>query len=263
MANNDVDPFTVELPVIPPLEGAPKVAVNDVGGMAVPGGRIRTGLLFRLSGGMAGAADLRRLEEVALRMVVDFRGGDEDRSQLEGWAREKCVEYRHEPIPVGGADQVAEMLKHSRTVDGAAEQLRLVYGQIVDLYGDRIARTVNALADILPAGFGCAAGKDRTGVVAALVQSFLGADPSDIARDYVACAPGVERVKEFLASKFGLDKNALGYPGLEVLLGANEATILAILDRVGCEYGSVTEFFQRFGVSAESLRRLRTCLIAP
>ncbi|KAF7190039.1 Tyrosine-protein phosphatase [Pseudocercospora fuligena] len=47
----------------------------------------------------------------------------------------------------------------------------------------------------------CTAGKDRTGVLSALILSLAGADVEDIQRDYMLTRVGVEPVREFLLGK--------------------------------------------------------------
>ncbi|EME86006.1 uncharacterized protein MYCFIDRAFT_88241 [Pseudocercospora fijiensis CIRAD86] len=47
----------------------------------------------------------------------------------------------------------------------------------------------------------CTAGKDRTGVLSALILSLAGADVEDIQRDYMLTRIGVEPVREFLLGK--------------------------------------------------------------
>ena len=49
--------------------------------------------------------------------------------------------------------------------------------------------------------FHCTAGKDRTGVLAALVQSLAGTPVSDIAHDYALTRVGIEPAKDLLKQK--------------------------------------------------------------
>lgn len=49
--------------------------------------------------------------------------------------------------------------------------------------------------------FHCTAGKDRTGVVAAIILSLAGAPIEEIQRDYALSRVGIEPVREFLMTK--------------------------------------------------------------
>ena len=69
-----------------------------------------------------------------------------------------------------------------------------LYRSIVDDFGPQIAGTISALEDELPAGHGCAAGKDRTGIVTAFLHVLLGVPEEEAARRYVNGAPSLERL---------------------------------------------------------------------
>src|SRR5262249_40502205 len=60
---------------------------------------------------------------------------------------------------------------------------------------DRIARVVTLLADAeAPAVFHCAAGKDRTGVVSAIVLGLLGVPDEVIVADYAATRESLDAI---------------------------------------------------------------------
>ncbi len=70
------------------------------------------------------------------------------------------------------------------------------------LFDDEHGTTLAGVVDGLPAGFGCAAGKDRTGVLAALLQSVAGVDEAGMAQGWgeppgtwrrTACSPTESR----------------------------------------------------------------------
>jgi hypothetical protein len=109
--------------------GSPPVA-NDIGGHAVRGGgTLRRGLLFRISGGLAGAAELAGLDDLGLRALVDLRGPDEDRSAFEAYCRSRDIIYRHRPIPLAGAAEVSQVLRHhANSVEDARRFLAAVLG---------------------------------------------------------------------------------------------------------------------------------------
>ena len=60
------------------------------------------------------------------------------------------------------------------------------YAAMLGLAGEQVATVLRLLADpdVYPAVFFCAAGKDRTGVLAAIVLAVLGVDDDDIVADY-------------------------------------------------------------------------------
>ena len=234
-----------------------RLSVNDLGGLPVPGGRLREGVLFRISGGLVGTEDTRRLDQAGLRLLVDLRSPEEDRSVLVEYARSRGVSYRNLPISVA---TMAEALEATRTVDRAARYLLSVYYRIVDEHGEALAVAVSALARANPAGFGCAGGKDRTGLLAALIQSLVGVDRNDILRTYVEHAPAVERLQAAFRDRWGVSRRDLGRPGLPVLLGANEETLSRILDHIEEHHEGVAAYLGARGLQDDDARALREAL---
>ena len=61
--------------------------VSDIGGHRLrDGGWFRKGLVFRISGGLVGPAEIEHLDAIGLRVLVDLRGETEDQSALVDWA---------------------------------------------------------------------------------------------------------------------------------------------------------------------------------
>ena len=148
--------------------------VHDAGGLAVPGGYVRPGMLFRFSGALLGPADLDALAHHGVRLVVDLRGDGEERDPLARWAATHSVGYHHEPIEVARPDLLAAW-GSGLSPEEAEAWLREIYRQLVDHHGPQFAAAISALSGTLPAAFGCATGKDRTGLLATLIQTLLGA----------------------------------------------------------------------------------------
>jgi hypothetical protein len=108
--------------------------VSDVGGHRLKDGRwFRSGLVFRISGGMVGPAELAHLDAIGLRVLIDLRGEDEDRHALEDWARSRGALYALEPISFGNAaDIAAAMAEHGLTEAEGRAYLQSIYRRILD-----------------------------------------------------------------------------------------------------------------------------------
>jgi protein-tyrosine phosphatase len=237
--------------------------VADIGGLPLAGGgRLRRDLLYRISGALVGPADLAHLGTFGLRCVVDLRGIGEDRTSLTGWAADGGVTYHHQPILVGAVGQVAEILRQAgSSVEAAIEARRSVYRQIVDDYGAALAGAIALMAHDLPAGFGCAAGKDRTGILAALIQTLLGASEDDAVADYIALAPDVERLRGLVG---GWDESAevdLTAPGIDTLLSTSDELMRDSLAHINDRWGSPIAYLQAHGLTAADIEALRTHLV--
>jgi hypothetical protein len=110
--------------------------VSDIGGLPLKDGRwFRSGLVFRISGGMVGPAEIAHLDAIGLRVLVDLRGVEEDRGALEEWARSRGVLYELKPISFGSvADLAAAMAEHGLTEADGQAFLRSIYRRILDRY---------------------------------------------------------------------------------------------------------------------------------
>jgi NADPH2:quinone reductase len=161
--------------------------IRDLGGLpTTDGGRTRLGRLFRSEF----LAEPETLSDppfglLSLRSVVDLRRyGEVDHEQVD-WG-DHDIELHHVPLRLErGTSWHAGY--HRYLVDGP----------------ERVVTAIRLLIDPghQPALFHCAAGKDRTGVVAALLLDSIGAEREAIVADYAQTAFGLEHVLERLAAE--------------------------------------------------------------
>lgn len=238
--------------------------VSDIGGHPLKGGGwFRAGRVFRISGGMVGPAEIARLEEIGLRVLVDLRGGSEDRRRLEDWARSRQVLYHHEPISLGDAADFATVLgEHGLTEAAGRAYLGTLYRRVIDEFPEALAGAVRAIAGAQPAAFGCAAGKDRTGLLSALVQDLLGVDRSTVLGAYVSHAPDPDRLLEAVGTWWDWEEGDLTKPGLGAILSAVEEVMAEALEYLDERYGGSVGYFKAAGLEPEMIDLLRARLVA-
>jgi protein tyrosine/serine phosphatase len=93
--------------------------------------------------------------------------------------------------------------------------------------------------------FHCTAGKDRTGILAALIHALLESPEEVIAEDYVLTRIGVEpfreRLLQALLQQMGRTGEQAGFdePGVEEMCGTQRPVILAFLNSLDEKYVSV------------------------
>jgi len=228
--------------------------LRDVGGYAAAGGTVRPGRLLR------GDA-LHRLDEEAritlaglpVRTVVDLR---ED------------FEVRLSPDALHGTGIAVLRLPVFRvtgdTFGPSPEDLTTVYEHMVDDCGTVLATAVGhvATAEAQPVLVHCSAGKDRTGVVVALVLALLGVADEVIAEDYhLTSAYLAEEFTQAVAqlqASTGLGQRLNGQA-----LACPPELILATLERMRAGHGSVEGYLLAHGLTAEQIETLRSSLIEP
>lgn len=155
---------------------------RDLGGYrTVDGGRTRWGMVFRADA-LAGMTerDLALYERLAVRTVTDLRG-DEERA-----TKPNPFDSHHVALIGPQVDDPDE-----RPAEATGEELlHHLYVRLFDHAGPLIGQVIGSLAtdEGLPTVFHCHAGKDRTGVIAALLLEALGVPRSVVLDDYEATA---------------------------------------------------------------------------
>jgi protein-tyrosine phosphatase len=218
---------------------------------------VRHGRVFR-SDSLASLseADLRYvIATLGLRTAVDLRAAHEVDEHPHQPLAEAGVVVHHRPI----VDQTRR-----RGVDTPTDlTIDAAYVMMLERFGDRFATVVEVVADSggHPVAFFCAGGKDRTGLVAALVLGSLGVADETIAADYALTA----RILPVL-----LERNRVRAEGRGVraevdeheLLTADATTMVGVLERLRSDHGSVEGYLESHGLPDDAVQSLRTGLLA-
>ena len=111
-----------------------------------------------------------------------------------------------------------------------------------------------------------AAGKDRTGVLAALILLFVGRPQEEIIRDYILTRVGLESVRENLTQALGLHTGAehltLEAQGMLELSSVRAHTMAAFLKEFENTYGSTEGYLTtKLNFSAEDVSQMRANLL--
>ena len=242
------------------LEGADNT--RDLGGLAVlGGGRTRFGRLVR-AGTLQDltADDVTRLtEDVGIQTVVDLRLPDE--AAREGSALSGIRAVRYFSLPLSSTGNVrADIVADGAEMDIVGHYVALLEGSAAN-----IVTAARIFADDMsrPAIFHCAAGKDRTGVLAAVVLDAVGVGREAIIADYALTG---QRMKQIIARLLRLttyrDMQALSR-GVKGAATADEESMAAFLDELHARYGSGAGYLTAHGLTAGELAALRSALVEP
>jgi protein-tyrosine phosphatase len=136
------------------------------------------------------------------------------------------------------------------------------YVRIAEEFAASIASTFRILAgeDALPAVFHCTSGKDRTGIVAALMLDVLGVADEVIGADYYLTEAAQDRSTPWIEQHEPEFAAFLAQIPPERRAPRPER-ILDFLDGLRSRYGSVPEFLTRSGVPERQLNILRARLV--
>ena len=117
-----------------------------------------------------------------------------------------------------------------------------------------------AAQDVLPAVFHCAAGKDRTGLLAAFILSILGVSEEIISADYGKTSDGIKRLIEW--AKVNQPELADAYANMPARFAASDPRAMAvILSDLNSKHGSVQNYLHEIGVDEKIFTALRAELL--
>ncbi len=125
----------------------------------------------------------------------------------------------------------------------------------------RAALEVLAAPGALPAVFHCTAGKDRTGVLSAIVLSLLGVDEPTVVADYALSGEAMTRLRAKLIVKYPEGRDAI--ENISEVFSAEPAQMEALLDHLRATYGSVEAYVAGLGAGPGLVEGLRGALLEP
>jgi len=198
-------------------------------------------------------ADLARLRgELGVRTLIDLRSSHELSSEGCAAFAQPPLAYHHLPFFDGPARDPAR----PRPEGG----LSAIYLALLHFAKAPIARALETLAASPGAAvFYCAAGKDRTGVLSAVVLGSVGVVDADIVEDYADTRRALPRILERLRASEAYDYVFTELP--PDTLHAEPATMQALLDLVRAEWGSMRDYASDAGTSPAALDDLAAGLL--
>jgi protein-tyrosine phosphatase len=248
-----------------PTEGG--FNLRDFGGYTtMDGGLVRRGMLYR-SGTMAllTQADETYLAGLGIRFVCDLRRQKERQNEPTRWCEPAGVEYWSRDY-----DENSGLLNEiARTAAPTAESMRATMIALYrELHVDHAPSYRMMFARLLdghvPMLFNCSAGKDRTGVGAALVLHALGVSREMIYEDYqLTNRADFTRLWHGKGKQSMLARLAAESPDAVVpILTADPDYLDTMYDEFDRNFGGIDGYLAReIGVDADAQRRLRALLV--
>jgi len=226
---------------------------RDLGGMRARGGGVlRTGRLFR-SDTLQELTDddvARLVDELQLAFVIDLRQAAEAVEEGRGPLARLPVCYANVPLVDLDSAGAPGELTATQYLDHLEHDPNLVVA--VELVASVVHR---------PTVLHCAAGKDRTGVVTALLLGLLGVAHEQIVEDYMVTATNMDRITERFGRWPRYRQNMASLPA--EIYRVEERTIRTFLRELDHRYGGAAGWARARGVEPEVERRLAAALLVP
>ena len=265
------------------IEGV--INFRDLGGYKTCDGRsVKWGQLYR-------SAQLDRMSEkgindmasMGIKAVVDLRFSDETHKYptiREAVPQAEMLSWHDEleTQPVDESNDIQRSWKDSLATNDPAqvrEAMRVNYPK--KLYSHRAIYRKMLLRlskGQVPLVFHCAAGKDRTGVAAALILSLLGVSDEQIVEDYLLTQNEIKHLLEtWMAGGAGnvddpedFQKKLASYPRnvVQPVFDADESYIQTLLNYVDQKYGGFTEYALRIlKLGTTDIEKIQYQLLTP
>ena len=231
---------------------------RDLGGyLTADGRRFRTGRVFRSDGlQLLTPADLAKLKgEIGLTEVIDLRSSLEVEEAGVGPIADQATLHAVPLFPEAKGSGAQPPAGFEMPSDmGSLYHLMLVAAQ------KPIVQVVRLLAEFdAPAVFHCAAGKDRTGVISAVLLSLLGVPDETIILDYAFSRQNIDLINARLDSIDTYQRLMHDLP--EGAYDADPACMEKFLAKLRETYGSVEGWAEESGVDQATRDRLAARLL--
>jgi protein-tyrosine phosphatase len=231
--------------------------IRDIGGYPTSDGRTTQWKRFLRSDGLHALheADMQVLLDYGVRLVVDLRLPNELKSSPNVFGSSELVEYRHQSfIDQAVLKRIEKEPVQNRTHLRADKGYRIWLDQCQPSVRDILVSLSES--DTGVALYHCSGGKDRTGLVTALLLGLAGVADELIAADYALTArynvrstfkPPEPDIRDWQDYEAAYCPPAVMHESLEHLKQA---------------YGGVSGYVRHIGVTDEQIERLRNRITA-
>ncbi len=235
---------------------------RDLGGYAAADGRtVRWRRIFRSDALRLTDADVAILrDEVRLRLVIDLRTAFEY-GHREGGGNENYVRRN---LEVGARRLHLPMVDETRIQRQATDERPIAarsYLKMFDRGGPALREAFALIGDPEhhPLVFHCAAGKDRTGILAAVLLGVLGVPDATIVADYALSQANMQRALAKIRARPDAERILANRP--PATFDAPVEAVVGFVEAIRSTYGTWEEAATTVGLDRAGVERLRDVLL--
>lgn len=231
-----------------PLEGVENC--RELGGYSTSEGQQTTWHTFLRSSDLNALTneDIRFLEQYGVKHVIDLRSADEIEKMPNPLATTKFNSYINIPVIHADVSNIVFSDTGSKIADFYIELLKNSKG-ITDVLKSIASQDGATL-------FHCAAGKDRTGVIAMLLLGLAGVAKKDIVTNYEVTYSNIEQLRAKYAAQMHMYKNVS-----EEMIFSKSEYIIQAYNYLIDNYGSVENYVNQLGLTEEEIQNIKNRFI--
>jgi len=204
-------------------------------------------------------SDFRRLvREIKLTSVLDLRSDFEVKHHGMGLLAQTDIKYHNIAFMPAAGDPESNERRFKEFTNLGEFYLFLLAGKSFN-QGIIEALEVIAVPDNHPLVFNCAIGKDRTGILAAMLLSLLDVAEEDIIEDYTLSGPYMEEMLRRISREPPAAEPRPTIP--DIFWSAMPESMALLLATLRREYGSIEGYLKAQGAQPSLVHRLEKALL--
>lgn len=226
--------------------------LRDIGGYATSDDRLtRWGTVFRADGlHRLPQSSQQKLLGYSIRTIIDLRRPAELEISPNVLARSTALTYLN--ISLNKDEKLAQSLPdlvdfYKDMLDNSQPQFKLLFETLL-------------LPDSFPFLFHCTAGKDRTGIVIALLLGLTNVPAETIAADYALSTEYLRPLFEHIRQQILQENPDMDMAGFEKIMASSPEMMLETLEYLDSRYGGARQYLAGLGFSVEQLDYLQESL---
>jgi protein-tyrosine phosphatase len=247
-----------------PIDGT--VNFREIGGYRTQDGKtVKRGALYR-SDKLDDLTEQgqQQLQALGVQAVCDLRGMSEVERHPDNLPA--SITYYHLPIEAEN-DTFGSLCDYFFNKSRLRESIYWMYHELFieghpQMFGEAINQV--AQADKRPVVLHCTAGKDRTGLITAMILDLLGVPDEVIVADYTLSNHSYNHLRDYTVQRLG-NLSALGIKADDLwpLLVCDPDFMISSLVHIRGHYGSIENYLlTKGGVSADTIAQLRETLLS-